>query len=266
MLALPRHDFANCSVLPGPAGLLYLLRAKAGRSYLLEKDLSNRKTRTIAVLSILHLHPALAYNAGQVYILGGTDESEGKVYKDCLQVENRLGGIERLPDLIYARGKAASVWHQQHLYIIGGYEEVWRNGQAKYRLSTTIEKLNPGNWVLISLRLPVPLAAPCPSLLHNRLFLLGNFHTGGLTSGSQSNTAIYELSLVSSRGRKVGEARYTLEEGMPVQGEATRLGFLFQGRRSASDQVVTMQVQWTVWTVRRTLLLARLKLQRLALF
>jgi len=200
MLALPRGEFANGSVLQGPAGLVYLLRAKAGRSYLLEKDLNSHKTRTLAVLASTRLHPALAYTAGQVCILGGTNESEGQVYKDCIQVENRLGGIARLPDLTYARSKAAAVWCQQRLYVIGGFEEVWRNGQAKYRLSTTIEKLNEGNWVLISLRLPIPLAHPCPSLLHNRLFLLGNFHPQAALLAALSPTPLSTNSPSSPAG------------------------------------------------------------------
>lgn len=57
-----------------------------------------------------------------------------------------------------------------------------------------------------------------------------------------------------------------LEEGMPVEGEATRLGFLFKGRRYATEKVVEMRVEWEVWELRRVLLYARLKLQRLALF
>lgn len=177
MLTLPRHDFANCSVLSGPPGFLYLLKAKSGRSYLLEKDLSSHRNRTVAVLEALRLHPALAYAEGQVYILGGTDEYEGRVYKDCVQVESKLGGVQRLPDLVYSRGKAAAVWYQRSLYILGGYEEVWRDGQVKFRLSNTIEKLNNGNWVLISLHLPIPLARSSLSLLYNRLFILGNYNS-----------------------------------------------------------------------------------------
>lgn len=53
---------------------------------------------------------------------------------------------------------------------------------------------------------------------------------------------------------------------MPVEGEATRLGFLFKGRRYATEKVVEMRVEWEVWELRRVLLYARLKLQRLALF
>lgn len=262
MLSLPRHTFANACVLPGPPGYLYLLKPKGTRSHLLELHISSRKTRSVALIPDLRLYPAMAFDTDTVYLLGGMDIDESKLYKESMHVHGKTGAVGTCPELIYARGKASAVVHNRYLYVLGGYEEIWMDGKPKFRLSITIEKLYPGlNWVLVSVKLPVPLARPSVCVFSNQLYLLG-----GSTSGSLPSHGIYELGLGGGETRKVGESRWVLEEGMPVLAEGNRRGIRFTGRRNATEEVVELKVEWTIWELRRYLLYSRLKLQRLGFF
>lgn len=263
MLAIPRAVFADCSVANSAQDWLYTLKPKGPKAVLQSYSLRTKKQTGIAVLG--RRCSALVVLERAIAVIGGCDEQESAVYGDCDSVDIATGAVARMAELNVPRAKAAGVSHSSGLYVMGGFGCVKEAQCVKYRLLATVEKLTSGNWAILSLLLPIPLSLPSVVQTGDNLYLVGKDHIGGKTSGSVISKAVFEVSFPQWRIAKIAELRYSAEVSFPLLAEESSRRLRLRYLRNADTRTGELDIEWTDWQLRKTLLLARLRLQRLTL-
>jgi N-acetylneuraminic acid mutarotase len=129
------------------------------------------------------LNPSIAVHDGRIYIVGG-GTPDGAKAKGVIQVMNgSTGKMNCLGDLPIPKGDHTVGFHQDRMYVMGGWNDMVLKSIEVYDLKTKVWSTRPD--------LPHPLHYHGMVLVKDRFYIVGGALSGDLASESVYSKAVY---------------------------------------------------------------------------